>query len=160
MNLKTCIVVLIFSIGLIKAQAQVAVNAAAGDAEGSGGSMSYSIGQISYKLLMADNAYMLQGVQQPIEVIEIPGTSVESEILISLDVFPNPTNETLKLQLRDLENHSLQYQLYNMNGRCLKESKIHSSITEISLEALSPAMYILNISENNQTLKSYKILKN
>ena len=63
-RLKIC-AVLLLGLGLTGLQAQESVNATGGDASGSGGSVSYSVGQITYQTHTGINGSVAEGVQQP-----------------------------------------------------------------------------------------------
>jgi hypothetical protein len=61
---KTILLLLILFFGLVKTQGQQSVNSAGGNASGSGGSMSYSVGQVIYTTNSGINGLVAQGVQQ------------------------------------------------------------------------------------------------
>jgi len=80
--------ILLLGLGLTGLQAQESVNATGGDASGSGGSTSYSVGQVVYTTNTGANGTVEQGVQRPIEI------SVKG-INLTVLAYPNPTTDYL-----------------------------------------------------------------
>ncbi len=79
------------------AQAQESTNASGGDATGTGGTASYSVGQVVYTTNTGSTGSVAQGVQHAYEIFTL-GIK-ETELNISLTAFPNPTTENLTLQI-------------------------------------------------------------
>ena len=59
----------------------------------------------------------------------------------------------------EVENGPRSYQLYDIQGRILKQNTINQSETQINLTDLSSSIYILQVYLNNKVLKTFKILK-
>lgn len=137
--------------------AQQDLMATGGDIKGIGGSVSYSIGQVVNNSLKGSNNYIIQGVQQPYEISNSIGIN-ETSISIELSVYPNPTSNVLVLSISHIDE--LTYQLTDMNGTVLQESKISSNKSQINMEPFKPAIYFLVVSNNYQIVKSLKIIKN
>ena len=142
------------------AQAQQSANAAGGDATGTGGTAAYSAGQIVYTTNTGSNGSVAQGVQQAYEISVVTGIKNETKINMSLVVFPNPTTSLLNLQIADLKTEQLTYQLTDALGKLIIENKITESSTQINMNAQAEAIYFLNVLESNQTVKTFKIIKN
>ncbi len=89
-HLKTflCLLVVI-TLGISSLLAQQTIPASGGDATGSGGSVSYSVGQVFYHTHSAAAGSVAEGVQQPFEIFII--TSADDLITnkIHLRAFPN-----------------------------------------------------------------------
>lgn len=152
---------LFLGFGLVSLQAQEAILSAGGDASGSGGSISCSVGQLVYTTNTASNGYSVaEGVQQPYEISVIIG--VEEDIGLSLEclAYPNPVKDHLTLRIVDYENENLSYQLYDMNGNLLESEKLTGSKTKISMEEFVTASYFLRITDNQKEIKIFKIIKN
>jgi hypothetical protein len=60
--------------------AQESVNTASGNASGSGGSVSYSVGEIVYTTNAGDNGAVAQGVQQAYEISAVTGIEEAKDI--------------------------------------------------------------------------------
>ena len=89
-----------FSVNL---SAQQAVVSAGAEAEGSGGTASFSIGQVFYNVSSGNNGYIVQGVQQPYEISVISSIHDAENIKLTTSVFPNPVSEFLTLKIKDAD---------------------------------------------------------
>lgn len=152
-------IVLFLGIGLTELQAQEAVPSAGGDASGSGGTVSYTVGQVVYTTNTGTNGSELQGVQQAYEIFTV-GIKDEITTNISLAIFPNPTLENLTLQVQDFNGEKLIYQLFDMQGKLLINNQITSNQTEINLNNLPPSTYFINVLQENKKIQFFKIIKN
>ena len=156
---KVTLSVLLLGLGLT-AQAQQATTATGGDASGSGGTVAYSVGQIVYTTNTGTTGSVAQGVQQAYEISVVTDIKNETKINMSLVVFPNPTTSLLNLQIADLKTRQLTYELTDASGKLIIENKITESSTQINMNAQAEAIYFLNVLESNQTVKTFKIIKN
>jgi hypothetical protein len=139
-------------------QAQQSVNASGGVATGSGGTASYSIGQVVYTTITDASGTLSQGVQQAYEIFTI-GIK-ETELNISLSLFPNPTADNLTLQISDYNNEYLSYQLFDMQGKLINNGQINTEQTQINTANLPPSTYFINVvNKENQKVQSFKIIK-
>ena len=138
--------------------AQESVNVSGGDAEGSGGTVAYSVGQVDYTTNTSSNGSVAQGVQHSYEIFTV---GVKETVMdISLSVFPNPTTEYLTLQINDFNNEQLSYQLFDMQGRRLSNAQIIAQQTQIDMNSLPSATYVVNIlNQTNTKIQSFKIVK-
>ncbi len=159
MNHKSAkqIVVLLMSLVLTSVQAQEAVVATGGNATGSGGSAHYSVGQVFYTNNTGANGSVSQGVQQSYVIYAITGMN-ESAINLELSVYPNPTTNYLELKVEKTDN--LFFQLIDLQGRVIENRSVSNSTTTIEMAALPTATYFLKVIKNNQSVKTFKIIKN
>ncbi len=140
------------------AQAQESTNATGGEATGTGGTVSYSAGQVLYTTNTGGTGSVAQGVQQSYKIVSV-GIS-ETELNISLSAFPNPTADNLTLQISDYNNEQLSYQLFDMQGKLLNNGQVSAQQTQINTFALPPATYFINVlNQENEKIQSFKIIK-
>jgi hypothetical protein len=154
---------LFFSTNLI--QAQNAIPSTGGNASGSGGTLSYSVGQVVYTTNTGTSGSVAQGVQQPYEIYIITGIDNSMKIILSCTVFPNPVTTHLTLKTENTDNENLSYQLYDINGKQLENKKIDRNETTILMEHRPTATYFLKVTQTGQTssskeIKTFKIVKN
>lgn len=145
---------------LISASGQTAIPATGGTATGSGGTSTYTVGQVIYITIPGTSGSVAQGVQQPWEISTVTAIEKTEGITLEMSVYPNPTGGVLKLTIRDIDDKNLRYRLFDMNGLLLQDKKIDSEETEISLQDYSSTMYFLRIVNNKQDIKVFKIVKN
>ncbi len=143
--------------------AQESINAAGGEAIGSGGSASFTVGQVVYNATAGTNGSVTQGVQQSYKISILTGFEL-SDIDLKLSAYPNPATNFLNLQIENYSNEDWSYQLYDLQGVLLENKKIVSRINTISMEELPAAVYILKVIETqnvaSQQVKTFKIIKN
>ena len=152
--------VLLLGLGLTGLQAQTSVNATGGDASGSGGSASYSVGQVVYTTNTGTNGSVAQGVQQAFEISVVTGLEEAKSINLSVSAYPNPTTDYLTLEVKDVELLNLHFQMYDMNGKLLQNEKITGNQTSIVMSNLVPATYFVKVIQGNKEFKTFKIIKN
>lgn len=161
-KLKLTAVFLLF-IGLTALKAQEAIPASGGNASGSGGTVSFTVGQVVYTTNTGTNGSVAQGVQQPYEISVVTSLVTANGITLQCSAYPNPLTDLLNLKIDALTSLSLQsmsYQLFDMNGKPLEYRKITDVVTSIKMSGLPMAAYYLKISENNTVVKTFKIIKN
>ena len=147
------------TLGLTKSYAQQAATATGGDASGSGGTVAYSVGQVVYVTNTGSTGSVAQGVQQPYEISI--GLGIENQsINLAIAAYPNPTNDYLTLSVSNLELSNLNFQLFDISGKLIENRKITSTIETICMENLASATYFLKVTNNNNEVKTFKIIKN
>ena len=155
---KVKLSVLLLGLGL-SAQAQQAITTMGGNTSGSGGSVSYSVGQLVYKTNSGSSGSVAQGVQQPYEISILLGIE-DNSINLELTAYPNPTTNFLTLNAGNAELSTLNFQLYDISGKLIESRKIISSSETIAMENLPTATYFLKVNNNNNEVKIFKIIKN
>ena len=137
---------------------QESINASGHNATGTGGSASYSLGQVVYTTYSGTNGSVAQGVQQPYEISVILGIEYTNINLI-MTVSPNPTKDLLTLKVDNYEFENLTYQLLDINGKQFLLSQTSAAETQISVASLPSAIYFLKVSDKNKVIKTFKISK-
>ncbi|HOG19340.1 MAG TPA: T9SS type A sorting domain-containing protein [Salinivirgaceae bacterium] len=150
--------ILLLGFGLTGLQAQTSINATGGDASGSGGAVSYSIGQVVYTISTGTTGSVAHGVQQPYEISVETGIEV-TEINLSVIAYPNPTSNYLQLSVENVNLKDLSYQLYNINGKLLQTNELASTETQIDISSYAAATYFVKVIQGNNELKTFKIIK-
>lgn len=152
--------VLMLGLGLTGLQAQTSINATGGNASGSGGSVSYSVGQVVCTTSTGTNGSVVQGVQQPYEISVVTGLDEAIGINLSVTAYPNPTADYLTLEVKEFELSNLHFQMYDMSGKLLQSEKITGNQTSIVMSNLVPAIYFVKVFKGNREVKTFKIIKN
>ncbi len=133
--------------------------ATGGNATGTSGSVSYTVGQIDYISSSAATGNSNQGVQQPYEILSSNGLNVLTDE-ISLNVGPNPTIDYLTLTFNSTETTVYQYDLFDQNGKVLFAKSNLKKVETIDMSHYPVGTYHLKISASNHSQKSFKIIKN
>jgi len=133
-----------------------------GNATGSGGTSSFSVGQVVYTEAKGPGGSLNQGVQQPFEITTSSGDELQY-IQLLMVAYPNPTSGHLLLKIEDTNHPSfkdMRYQLTDVQGKILYMKNIIGTETNIPSENLASAMYLLHVYYQNTIIKSFKIIKN
>lgn len=139
--------------------AQNAPVSTGGVSSGTGGSATYSIGQTDFITENGSNGTITQGLQQPYEILVVSGVEING-INLSVSVFPNPTSDFITLSIKDLSTENMNYALYDIQGKLIKEDKLSGSQTIINIGDLSNASYLIMVSDNKKEIKTFRIIKN
>lgn len=122
-----------------------------------GGSVSYTVGEIAVQTTEAATVSSFEGVQQAYEIYKVGVT--ELALGSSIDVYPNPTNDRLTLNTTNL-NKTLSYELYDSQGKLKQECASFSDGYTLSMTEFVNAVYYLKIFSDNQPIQTFKIIKN
>ncbi len=150
---------LLLAFGIAGLNAQVAIPATGGEATGAGGNVSYTVGQVIYTAMTGIDGTITQGVQQPFEIMELPGVATPPGITLQCILFPNPVSDFVNLKVDNYPLDDLSYQLYNQQGELIDSRDISGNQTHIQMSHLGASTYIIRIILNNQELKAFKIIK-
>jgi hypothetical protein len=152
-------VLLLLSLGITGLQGQVVIPAAGGNASGSGGSLSFTVGQVAYQTYTGTNGSVEQGVQQPYEISEVTAIEEAKGIGILVSIYPNPATDFLTMSIIEIDISDLSYQLYDMNGNLIQNEKITGNQTRIAMSKLVSATYFVKVIQKNKEVKTFKIIK-
>ncbi|WEK70610.1 MAG: T9SS type A sorting domain-containing protein [Candidatus Chryseobacterium colombiense] len=139
--------------------AQESVNASGGSITNASNTVSYSIGQPFYHQINGGGIILIEGVQQPYEIITL-GTSEYPGIELGMKVYPNPTSSLLFLKIEGMDLRNLNFQLFDSSGRNIFQDKIKQVETSIDLTSKPSGVYILNVLDTKRSIKVFKIIKN
>ena len=110
---------------------QNALSAAGGHFKSSGGSTSFTVGQVAYVLKKGTGSYLNEGVQQ---VYTKKTTPIEELVYLKeVQLYPNPTQETFNLIISTKEDVQVRYTIMDYLGKEIRNGNILSEKSEISL---------------------------
>jgi hypothetical protein len=158
-SLKEKTVLFLLLVSTFFVQAQETLSTSGGNATGSGGSVSYTIGQVAYTYQASSEGSVSQGVQQPLEIFTALETAEAIGITLQCIVYPNPTTSNVVLIIENYNIENLMYTIYDINGRSIANKKIINNETLIYMENLAGATYFIRIMDNTKELKTFKIIK-
>ena len=137
---------------------QEAIPVSGGEANGPGGSVSYTVGQVFYTTYTGSTGSVSQGVQQPYEFQVIRKSKLKN-INLTAVTYPNPTKDFIILKITDSAFNNLRYTLFDANVKFIASDAISASRTQIQMKYLTIGVYILKVSKKNKILKTFKIIK-
>jgi hypothetical protein len=142
---------------------QQTIPAGGGEATGTGGSASFTVGQVFYQVNEGEGGTVSEGVQQPYEIFVV--TSIENipDISVIVVAYPNPVTDNLMLVIKDqvdFSTETIHFRLSDINGSVIQSDKAAGRQTRIDMQNLPPAVYFLKVTDNRRELKTFKIIKN
>ena len=136
---------------------QNALSTTGGHFKSTGGSTSFTVGQVAYVLKKGTGSYLNEGVQQ---VYTKKTTPIEELVYLKdVLVYPNPTQETFTLIMSTMEDVQVRYTIMDYLGKEIRNGNILSEKSEISLMDLPAGNYfiLLKSKKENSIFKIVKI---
>ena len=130
-------------------------------ATGTGGTVDYSIGQAIFTTASGSNGAISQGIQQPFIIQSV--TAIENvDISMYFNVYPNPTQDYVILNIGKeyIPQEGSFYSIFNINGELIKKGQISGRETQIPMNELESATYLIKTFLNNTEVKIFRIIKN
>jgi len=100
-----------------------------------------------------------QGIQQSIEFVTLSNPELTAVTLKAV-TYPNPTTDFIILALTDTDLRGVSYEMVDFLGRFVNKGTVTTFETKIGIKSLPIGVYILRVQQNNQALKTFKIIKN
>lgn len=89
----------------------------------------------------------------------IAGIKDPKHVQMSMDLFPNPAKDKLVFRLSDFSIYSnLTLNIFNLEGKAIKQVSINSNLTEIELESISRGIYFYQLKDEYNTIKTGKVI--
>ena len=102
----------------------------------------------------------MQGFQQPTS--GLAGITATNAKVLMASAYPNPSSNTVYLEV-NLPSFSLvHFTIYDMNGKALMNGDftadaLHGTIQKLDFSSLSSGMYLIAISSNQESIQNLKI---
>lgn len=128
------------------------------NAQSAAGSVSYSVGQMTNQSLESASGKVNQGVQQPYEIFVL--STNENAFQKKITVYPNPVKDFLVVDFNAEKLQNAKYQLFDGTGKLLNQGDLRNVKNDINTSTLNSGMYLLSISSEGKTIKTFKIIKN
>ena len=151
-------ILIICRVSFPAASGQEVITAAGGTATGTGGSVTYTVGQLVFNQVTGSTGFIIQGVQQPYEISVITAVVNTEDISLDCIVYPNPTHGSIKLVIKSFNDENMVYRLYNMEGLLLQEKRIEDTPTVISPDRFPYGIYFIKILKARKEIKVFKII--
>jgi hypothetical protein len=143
----------------LAARGQHQVVATAGDFDqNESGSVSWTLGQVVTPTLSGTDMVLTQGFQQvSLEVVasNAPGLDAQAKV----KAYPNPVANRITVEVGDLSNSTLSFELYTLQGQLVKKKSIHTDHQRINMEGKPSGEYLLRILSDGKPVESFKIIK-
>ena len=155
---KVLLFISIFLLSMNGLFAQNNVVSAGNSASSANGSLSYTLGYLSIQNTNQEDVKVSEGLQHAYEIYEVTNISgLNTDFNIS--VYPNPSVDELFLEVENLKETDITYQLFDINGKSVTEEAKFTKKSKIDMKQLSSGSYLLVISQKQNLLKSFRIIK-
>lgn len=140
--------------------AQSAIVPVGGDAQGNGGSVSYTVGQIAVQTSSNGTNSVAEGVQQPYEILTV-GVDDYPQIALNAVVYPNPTDNLAQLRLNGFEipTGGLRAILYDGSGKMLQSQSVTEDLTPFHIGQYATGTYYIELRDKTRILKTFKVVR-
>ncbi len=98
--------------------------------------------------------------KQGFELFLITGLEDEDRFGLAATVFPNPTSNYLTVELKNYSpDTAMEIFLFDAKGQQVHRQQVVDVQTQIAVEYLSPALYVLKLIQGNKLVKVVKVIK-
>ena len=156
--MKTLVLILFMISAGVASIAQQVVAGAGNSGSAGGLAVDWTLGEPVIETLEGTNNILTQGMHQTkltvtnLDDIVIPG--------LEISVYPNPTNDLLKIEVKSHGNELLSFGLFDIKGSKMVLKKMQSNSEEIDMSSYSSGIYMLNVlNHNGLHIKVCKIIK-
>lgn len=139
--------------------AQQGTSISGGEGSGTGGKVSYTLGEVHYQLITSNGGSISQGLQHSYEFLISTGIE-RTDIHLNTSVYPNPTMDFVVLSLQASVFQNMSYALFDMQGKLVARQVLSNNPTYIPMAEFANASYFLKVLDGNKEVKIFKIIKN
>ena len=155
-SIFTLITIVFLNFNTESIHGQNTVSTTGGHFKSTGGSTSFTVGQVVYVLKKGNGPYLNEGVQQ---VYTKKTTPIEELVYLKeVLLYPNPTQETMTLILSSKEDVQVRYTIMDYLGKEIRNGYILSEKSEISLVDLPSGNYFISLKSKKEN-RIFKIVK-
>jgi hypothetical protein len=154
------IFLLVLILSISELQSQEAIPVAGGEISGSGGSVSFTLGQVFFHHQAGPQGTVSEGIQQPYLISVADEATGTKDINLTVLVYPNPATHILNLEVHDFGHGKMVCHVFNLQGDLLKQIKITSPKTSIEMSHFPSSTYFVRLVKDSHIVKTYKIIKN
>ena len=118
--------------------------------------LDWSIGECITATHSAGSYVITQGLHQSSYDI---ATEIDLAQDINITVYPNPTSDLISLSgFQTLSG--LHVRITDINGKVLQQAEVTNETEQLNFSNYAAGTYFISVTENNQLIKSFKIIKN
>ncbi len=119
--------------------------------------LDWSLGESVTATHSAGDYVITQGFHQNTYVI----TAVENLATdVNISVYPNPTTDLITIDFPSFEGLGNVITVTDINGKILQQTEVTTDKEQFDFFNYANGVYFLSVKQENQTIKSFKIIKN
>lgn len=143
--------IFLFSVIFFKSYSQQAITANAHNG--------FSVGQILSNSTQNATGSVEYGVQHGYK-LTVGSVSPSLTFDIEARLYPNPATEYILINIPEIAHKKLKYSITDLFGKEIIQDTISSINTKIDLTLWNAGTYLIQILDNNQSFKTFKLIKN
>lgn len=153
-EMKKIISILYIIVSLNVCYSQEVISTQGDHFSNSTGSVSYTIGEVITNTVSNGTNDITQGFHQSKwKLTGILDFASDIEVL----VYPNPMEQVLNI--KTLTFDGIHFELYDAQGKLIKQDHLIAEQTSINVEQLAPGSYSLNLLSESNPIKVFKLIK-
>ncbi len=78
---------------------------------------------------------------------------------IDINIYPNPVAERLNIHLSEVHSEQIEFILFNSNGQLIETNQLNNLKNEIFISELESGMYLYQVRNKNEVLKTGQLIK-
>lgn len=92
------------------------------------------------------------------DLVEVNAQQVTSQG--NMSIYPNPTKNTVTINVDESDLHNIRYDIYDLNGRMLTQGNSINQNKTINISSFETGIYLIKlVDENGKVISSKKIIK-
>lgn len=120
----------------------------------------YAVGPYFYGV---KTAAKVTSITESVTTYTAPAVGLETNSITesNVGVFPNPANDIIAVQVGNLNKEDVQVQLYDINGKLIKESMIYqgTTIAYFDVQTLYDGIYIVKVIKGSSVVNRKVVIK-
>lgn len=140
--LRICLFIACSALPVLGAMGQQALVPAGGESSGTGGTVSWTVGQVDYEATLTAGGSVQRGVQQAYEWLV---TSAPDAQMPAVSVWPNPAVDAVQVSWEAPLPGPAHYALYSASGALVQQGAVAGTTVTVPLAAQASGTYVLVI---------------
>lgn len=146
-----------FCVTTVCIHAQTSANTSGGEGKGTGGNISYSVGQGVSAVFSGTTGSIYAGVQQAYTIIPVLSNPL---VTLKVEVYPNPTTDFLILSFGEQDAVNCNAKLIDVGGKLLSIIQLRENKTKIDVSYLAAGTYFLRVeTDKKESIAVFKVIK-
>lgn len=137
---------------------QHSIISSGGQASGTGGSVTYTIGLTTFSAFSGIGGTLNTGLHHPFEISVITNIA-ETGLELPAEIFPNPSTHGVILKIHKPIEEGISFVLYDFTGRILLEESISETESYIPMGSYTSGHYFLKVVSKFNQVKLFKVIK-
>lgn len=157
-KLKLLLLFYLFGMGFyLQTNAQNVISTAGENFKNDKANIQWTLGENTVETVLKNDIALTQGYNQP--TIEVKALLTNDNIDFNCNVYPNPTNDYLVIDLKNKDVANTSYELLDPDGKRILQNELSQTLNYLSLKNIPAGYYLLKIHDQNQKSQIFKIIK-